>query len=219
MKRVKPDPIFNLNFVHMKSIWLITSLLLAAELHAGEGYKVGDKAASFKLKNTDGKMIGFSDFPDAKGFVVVFTCNNCPYAKAYQDRLIEIDKQYKTKGYPVIAVNPNDPAVEPADSYEAMVTRAREKGYTFPYLYDEKQEVNKHYGATKTPHVFLLQKTNTGELIVKFIGAIDDNYQDANAVKTPYLKNALESLLGGNNPEPSFTKAIGCSVKVKPSQS
>ena len=163
-------------------------------------------------------MVSLSDFSDAKGFVVVFTCNHCPYAKAYQDRLIEIDKQYKKKGYPVIAVNPNDPEVEPGDSYEAMVTRAHEKGYTFPYLFDEKQEVNKNYGATKTPHVFLLQKNNKGELIVKYIGAIDDNYQDASAVKTSYLKDALESLLNGNDPQPNFTKAIGCSVKVKPAQ-
>lgn len=202
----------------MKSLLLIASFLLASGLYAGEGYKVGDKAASFKLKNTDGKMVSLSDFSDAKGFVVVFTCNHCPYAKAYQDRLIEIDKQYKKKGYPVIAVNPNDPEVEPGDSYEAMVTRAHEKGYTFPYLFDEKQEVNKNYGATKTPHVFLLQKNNKSELIVKYIGAIDDNYQDASAVKTSYLKDALESLLNGNDPQPNFTKAIGCSVKVKPAQ-
>lgn len=202
----------------MKSLLLIASVLLASGLNAGEGYKVGDKAASFKLKNTDGKMVSLSDFSDAKGFVVVFTCNHCPYAKAYQDRLIEIDKQFKKMGYPVIAVNPNDPEVEPGDSYEAMVTRAREKGYTFPYLFDEKQAVNKNYGATKTPHVFLLQKNNNGELIVKYIGAIDDNYQDASAVKTPYLKNALEALLKGKDPEPDFTKAIGCSVKVKPAQ-
>lgn len=202
----------------MKAILVLTSFLLATGLYAGEGYKVGDQAANFKLKNTDGKMISLSDFSEAKGFVVVFTCNHCPYAKAYQDRLIEIDTHFKKKGYPVIAVNPNDPEVEPGDSYEAMVTRAREKGYTFPYLFDEKQEVNKHYGATKTPHVFVLQKNSNGELIVKYIGAIDDNYQDASAVKTPYLKNALEALLSGKDPEPAFTKAIGCSVKVKPSQ-
>jgi peroxiredoxin len=193
-------------------------MFLAVNLMAGDGYKVGDKAADFKLKNVDGKFVSLADYPNAKGFVVVFTCNNCPYAKAYQDRLIALDKKYKNKGFPVIAINPNDPAVEPADSYDAMVTRAREKGYTFPYLYDAKQEIYRLYGATRTPHTFILKKDSQGELIVKYIGAVDDNYNDASAVNQPYVVNALEALLNNKEPEPNFTKAIGCSVKSKPAQ-
>ena len=122
----------------MKTIMSSVLIFVAVNLLAGEGYKVGDKAADFKLKNVDGKLVSLADFPSAKGFVVVFTCNNCPYAKAYQDRIIALDKEFKAKGFPVIAINPNDPSVEPGDSYDAMVTRAKEKGYTFPYLYDEK---------------------------------------------------------------------------------
>ena len=203
----------------MKTILSLVLLLSASYLFAGEGYKVGDKAADFKLKNVDGKYVSLSDFPNAKGFVVIFTCNNCPYAKAYQDRIIAIDKKYKARGYPVIAINPNDPAVEPADSYDAMVQRAREKGYTFPYLFDEKHNVYRQYGATNTPHSFILKKNTRGELIVKYIGAVDDNFQDASSVKQPYIENAINALLSDREPDPSFTKAIGCGVKSKaPSQ-
>lgn len=200
----------------MKTI--ITSVLAFLTISAfageGSGLKVGDKASDFKLKNVDGKYVSLADFPKAKGFVVVFTCNNCPYAKAYQDRLISLDKKYKAKGYPVIAINPNDPEVEPGDSYEAMVTRAKEKSYSFPYLYDESHQVYQKFGATNTPHIYVLQKSGN-DLIVKYVGTIDDNYQDAAAVQKPYLENALEALLNNKEPNPNTTKAIGCGVKAK----
>ncbi len=201
----------------MKTIMTSVFAFLALSIFAGEGsgLKVGDKASDFKLKNVDGKHVSLTDFPGAKGFVVVFTCNNCPYAVAYQDRLISLDKKYKAKGYPVIAINPNDPEVEPGDSYEAMVKRAKEKNYTFPYLYDESHQVYKKYGATNTPHIYVLQKSSGGDLVVKYIGTIDDNYQDAGAVQKPYLDNAIEALLSNKEPSPSSTKAIGCSIKAK----
>ena len=179
--------------------------------HAG-GYKVGDKASDFSLKNIDGKMVSLADYPDAKGFVVIFTCNHCPFAKAYESRIMDLDKKYSKKGYPVIAINPNDPEIVPEDSYDAMMARASEKGYTFPYLFDESQEVYKMYGATRTPHVFLLQKEN-GNLVVKYIGTIDDNYQDSDAVTQHYVEDAIDALLEGKNPDPDFTKAIGCTIK------
>jgi peroxiredoxin len=200
----------------MKTLLSTVFMFLAVTLLAGEGYKVGDKATDFKLKNIDGKYVSLADFKDAKGFVVVFTCNECPYAKAYQDRIIELDKKYKAKGFPVVAINPNDPAVEPRDSYDAMVKRAKEKGYTFPYLYDEKHQVYKSFGATNTPHIYILKKSPGGDLVVKYIGTIDDNYQDASAVQKPYIENAIEALLQNKEPDPSFTKAIGCSIKAKP---
>lgn len=199
----------------MKAIVSTLLIFMAVNLQAGEGYKVGDKAADFKLKNVDGKQVSLANFPNAKGFVVVFTCNNCPYAKAYQDRIIALDKEYKPKGFPVIAINPNDPEVEPADSYESMVIRAREKAYTFPYLFDTNHEVYKVYGATRTPHVYILEKNDKDELIVKYIGAVDDNYQDAAAVKQPYIENALDAILSKKEPQPNFTKAIGCTIKSK----
>ncbi|HEY4786546.1 MAG TPA: thioredoxin family protein [Bacteroidales bacterium] len=179
-----------------------------------QGYKVGDKASDFKLKNIDGKYVSLSDFSKAKGFMVIFTCNHCPYAQAYQDRIIQLDKKFKPLGYPVIAINSNDPQMEPTDSYQAMIVRAKEKGYTFPYLFDETQNVYREYGAKRTPHVFLLQKQGDG-LVVKYVGAIDDNYQDPGKVTDPYLANAVNALLEGHEPNPSFTKAIGCSIKDK----
>ncbi len=184
-------------------------------LNAQDGYKVGDKAADFKLKNIDGKMVSLFEFDKAtKGAIVIFTCNHCPYAIAYEDRIIDLDKKFSKKGYPVIAVNPNDPEIQPKDSYENMIIRAKEKGFTFPYLLDETQEVYKIYGAKRTPHVYLLSKKENG-FVVSYIGAIDDNYKDANAVEKAYLADAVLAVLDGKKPDPNFTKAIGCTIKDK----
>lgn len=177
-----------------------------------QGYSVGDKATDFKLKNVDGKMVSLSDYKDAKGFIVIFTCNPCPYAVAYEDRIIELDKEFKAKGYPVIAVNPNSVTASPEDSFEKMVVRAKEKGFTYPYLFDEGHTVYKTYGATKTPHVYILNKEK-GELVVAYIGTIDNNYKDASAATEHYVKGAVASLMSGKMPVPATTKAIGCSVK------
>ena len=175
------------------------------------GYKVGDKATDFKLKSVDNKMYSMADYKDAKGFIVVFTCNHCPFAVKYEDRIIDLAKKYKSKGYVLLAINPNDPAAQPEDSFELMQKRAKEKKFTFPYLFDEGQKIYPQYGATKTPHVFLLDKN----LVVKYIGAIDDNVEDASQVKEKYLENAIAALEKGEEPTPNTTKAIGCSIKVK----
>jgi peroxiredoxin len=175
------------------------------------GYKVGEKATDFKLKSVDNKMYSMADYKDAKGFIVVFTCNHCPFAVKYEDRIIDLAKKYKSKGYILLAINPNDPASQPDDSFELMQKRAKEKKFTFPYLFDEGQKIYPQYGATKTPHVFLLDKN----LVVKYIGAIDDNVEDASQVKEKYLENAIASLEKGEEPSPNTTKAIGCSIKVK----
>lgn len=178
------------------------------------GYKVGDRAYDFKLKNVDNKMVSMADYKDAKGIILVFTCNHCPYAKKYESRIMELDKKYRPKGYPVIAINPNDPTIEPEDSFENMQKRAKEKGYTFPYLIDETQKITKEYGATKTPHVYVLERRK--DLFqVKYIGAIDDNYDDEAAVKEKYVENAVNSLIDGKPFTPNFTKAIGCGIKWK----
>lgn len=184
------------------------------ESNAFKGYSIGDEATDFKLKNIDDQFVSLADYPNAKGFIVIFTCNHCPYAVAYQDRIIALDKKYKDLGYPVIAINPNDPVKQPEDSFELMKVRAKEKGFTFPYLVDEGQEIYPQYGATKTPHVFILQKTDNGN-IVQYIGAIDDNYDDASAVTEKYVENAVDALLVGNEVAVKETKAIGCTIKVQ----
>ncbi|RYJ45808.1 thioredoxin family protein [Flavobacterium beibuense] len=177
------------------------------------GYQVGDVATDFSLKNIDGKKVSLKDFKDAKGYIVVFTCNHCPYAQAYEDRIVALDKKYKKQGYPVIAINPNNPEKQKDDSFEKMQARAKEKGFTFPYLLDEGQKIYPQYGATKTPHVYVLQKTAKGN-VVKYIGAIDDNYEDEAAVTKKYVEDAVNSLLKGKEVSVKETKAIGCSIKA-----
>lgn len=179
-----------------------------------QGYSIGDTAADFKLRNTDGNMVSLNDYPGSKGFIVIFTCNHCPYAQAYQERIQSLDTKYSALGFPVIAINPNDPNLVPEDSYENMVTLAKQKNLTYPYLFDATQDVYRKYGANRTPHAFLLEKKGN-RLIVRYIGAIDDNYQDASQVKTPYLANAIDALLAGKTPDPTMTKSIGCSIKDK----
>ncbi len=180
----------------------------------GAGYKIGDEASDFRLKNIDNKMVSLADYKEAKGFIVIFTCNHCPYSKAYEDRKIALDKKYAPLGYPVIAINPNDPAAEPLDSFELMQVRAKEKGFTYPYLIDEGQKIYPLYGATKTPHVFVLKKEKNKN-IVKYIGAIDNNYRDASAADEKYVEDAVNALLEGKEPGKKTTVAVGCSIKVK----
>ena len=177
-----------------------------------KGYTIGDSATDFSLKNVDGKMVSLKDYKDAKGFIVIFTCNTCPYAVASEERIVALDKKYKSKGYPVIAINPNNPEVQPDDTFELMQQKAEKAGFTFPYLYDESQSVYAKYGATKTPHVYLLKKEK-GSNIVKYIGAIDDNVRNADAVTDTFLANAVDELLAGRVVSVKETRAIGCSVK------
>ncbi|MCF8372430.1 MAG: thioredoxin family protein [Bacteroidales bacterium] len=199
----------------MKRAFIITiGLLFTLSTFAQTGYKVGDMARGFELKNIDSEMFSLRQFKSAKGYVIIFTCNHCRYAKAYEDRIIAIDQKYKKLGYPVVAVNPNDSTIEPDDSYSKMIERATEKGFTFPYLLDADQSVFKRFGATKTPHVFVMSRGDEG-LKIEYIGTIDDNYADASEVKVKYLENALDALLAGEKPDPNFTKAIGCSIKYK----
>ena len=175
-------------------------------------YIPGDKAEDFSLKNIDGKMVSLSDFTEAQGFIVVFTCNTCPVSVANEDRIIELDKKYSSKGFPVIAINPNNPEVSAGDSFELMKVRAAEKGFTFPYLLDEGQKVYPKYGASRTPHVYVLEKENK-DLIVRYVGSIDNSARDPYAATDRYVENAVDALLKGQEIELASTKAIGCSIK------
>ncbi|MDY0200183.1 MAG: thioredoxin family protein [Tenuifilaceae bacterium] len=197
-----------------KMILFISMVALAATTALGQGYKIGDKAMDFNLKNVDGKIVSMANNVDAKGFVVIFSCNHCPYVIAYEDRMIDLHNKYAPKGYPIIAINPNDPEIQPQDSYENMIKRANDKNFPFAYLLDKGQKVFPVYGATKTPHVYLLNKKGN-DLIVEYIGTIDNNYQDASKVTETYLANAIDDLLAGKKPSVTETKAIGCSIKIK----
>lgn len=177
-----------------------------------EGYAIGDYATDFSLMNIDDQMVSMADYDAAKGFIVIFTCNHCPYSIAYEDRIIALDGKYKSQGYPVIAINPNDPALAEDDSFEKMKVRAAEKGFTFPYLFDDGQTIYPQYGATKTPHVYVLKKDENGNK-VEYIGTIDDNYGDEAAVTVKYVEDAVDALLKGEEPSVTTTVAIGCSIK------
>ncbi|MGB3590390.1 MAG: thioredoxin family protein [Nonlabens sp.] len=176
------------------------------------GVQIGDRAPGFKLQNIDNSMVALSDYEDQAGVIVIFTCNHCPYSKAYEDRIIAIDKKYKVKGYPIIAINPNNPKDYPEDSFENMIKRAQDKGFTFPYLVDSRQSIYPLYGATKTPHAYLLNREND-QFTVRYIGAIDDNHQNVDKVKNHFLENAIDALIAGENIDPAYTRAIGCSIK------
>jgi peroxiredoxin len=181
---------------------------------AANGYQVGDKAADFKLKNVDGKLIALADNKAAKGYIVVFTCNTCPFAQAYEDRIIALNAKYAPLGYPVVAINPNDATNGPEDSCAAMQKLAKDHKYAFPYLQDETQQVAHTYGATRTPHLYVLKRQGT-DFVVSYVGAIDDNSEDAKLVKTKYLENAMTDIMAGKPAATSTTQAIGCSIRWK----
>ncbi|MES2778935.1 MAG: thioredoxin family protein [Bacteroidota bacterium] len=203
----------------MKNVFLAVltaCVMLSSSFTATDdvGYKIGDLAADFKLKNVDGKMVSLADYKKAKGFIVVFTCNHCPFAQAYEQRVIDLHNKYATKGFPVVAINPNDKTRAPEDSYENMVIRAKDKKYPFAYVYDETQEIAKAYGAARTPHVYILSKTKAGTKI-EYIGAIDDNSEEPKDVTEKYVENAVNALLAGKPVAKNSTKAIGCTIKWK----
>ena len=193
------------------AVFSVTFLFTAAT--DTNGYTVGDEAKDFELKNIDGKMVSLAGMEDAKGYIVTFTCNHCPYAKLYEDRLISLHNQFAEKGYPVVAINPNVSTTE-ADNFEAMIERAAEKSFPFVYLSDEDQSIAKAYGATKTPHVYVLSK-NKGKLKVEYIGAIDDNPKSADEVTETYVVDAVDALLAGKKVKKKEAKAVGCSIKWK----
>ena len=189
-------------------------LLMVAASPVKSGYEVGDTVTDFKLKNTDGKTVALSDYKNAKGVIVIFDCITCPYSKAYNTRIMALNKKYASQNFPVVAIQPNDPEISPGDSFDEMVKHAKKNNYDFPFLFDETQVTTKTFGATNTPHVFLLVKEGTG-FKVAYIGAIDDNAKDASAVSKKYVEEAVDALLA-NKPVPATkTKAMGCTIKWK----
>jgi peroxiredoxin len=171
--------------------------------------QIGGKAPDFSLPGVDGKTYALEAFRDKPILVVMFTCNHCPYVQAYEERLIEIQRDYTNRGVALVAVNANDAKNYPEDSFPNMVKRAKEKGYNFPYLRDENQTVASAYGATYTPEIFVLD----GDRKLRYAGRIDDNWQNPEKAKSHDLRNAIEALLNKKPiPQPE-THAIGCTVK------
>jgi peroxiredoxin len=201
----------------MKKIILLFTLALSAFLaqaQTGTTLKAGDAAPDFKLKNVDNKEVSFGSFPNAKGYIVVFTCNTCPYAVGYEQRIIDLDKKFKPQGYPVIAINPNDPEASTADTFNKMQDLAKEKKYPFPYLFDAGQKITDEYGAKRTPHIFIVSKTAKGN-VVEYVGAIDNDPEGTKAEKVKYAEDVIASLKSEQKPAVTQTKEIGCTVKRK----
>ncbi len=184
------------------------------EILQSGGYQVGDAVANFKLKNVDGRIISLSDFSSSKGVIVIFTSNHCPFAKAYEDRVIALNNKYASQGFPVIAINPSDPGTHVDDSFEKMKERASSKGYNYPYLVDEMQTTAKAFGAARTPQVYVISRSN-GRFVVQYIGMIDDNPQDPAGATKFYVEEAVSNLIGGKPVVTMSTKPIGCAIKWK----
>lgn len=202
-----------MNARHLPVLSLVSCLcLMLLGAVAPSGYVVGDKAENFLLKNVDGTMVSLDSYKNVKGYIVVFTCNHCPYAQIYEQRIIDLHKKYEPQGYPVIAINPNSPEIVSEDSFEEMQKRAAQYKYPFAYLFDADQTVFPKYGATRTPHVFLLDSNR----VVRYIGAIDDNPENLNSIKHRFVEEAIAALAIGKKPNPDFTRAIGCPVKKGP---
>lgn len=195
---------------------VLTCLSCTSKSVQFKGYVVGDVVADFSLKNIDDKMVSLKDFKNSRGVIIIFTSNTCSYSLAYEDKIISLDKKYKNKGFPVIAINSNDPIVSPGDSYEKMQERAKEKSYTFPYLFDEDQNVLLKFGVNKTPYAYVLEKRND-RMIIQYIGVIDDSFLGLNKVKRSFVEEAIVSILNGKKPIISNTEvqADGCTVKTK----
>jgi peroxiredoxin len=189
-------------------------LLALISTVANAQYEIGKTVKNFSLRSTDGSKVSLSSYSDRKGVIVIFDCNTCPYSKMYNDRIIALNKMYKSKGFPVITINANDPGLSPGDSFDEMVALSRQMKYDFPYLQDETQEVAKAFGATNTPHVYVLTRKNN-EFVVSYIGAIDNNSRDANAATTKYVEDAVNALLEGKAVPLEKTKAIGCGIKYR----
>ena len=172
------------------------------------------EVTDFKLSDTNGKYVSLRDYADAKGFIIVFTCNHCPFAKLYPPRLNELNKKYKQLGVPVIAISSTDTINYEEDTYPKMVTKARKEGFTFPYLYDGAQAAARIFGAQKTPHAFVVWKEN-GKYVIRYSGAIDDNGAEAAKVKNHFVANAVDALLAGKEVAVKETKSIGCQILLR----
>lgn len=194
-------------------LFTLAGMFTLVALQAQSGYGVGDAVADFTLTNVDGEEVSLNSYlEESEGVIVVFTCNTCPFAVKYEDRIKELAATYNDAGWPVVAIQPNDPGRSPGDSFEKMVALASDHEYDFPYLYDDTQEIAEAFGATRTPQTYLLQVVE-GEFVVKYIGAIDDNPHNAEEVEVNYIDDAIEAMKAGEEIERTSTRAIGCTIK------
>ena len=172
---------------------------------------INDKAIDFKLKGTDNKEYSLNSFKDKNIFIIIFTCNHCPYAQAYEERIKQLQTMYNERGVQIIAINSNDDKQYGEDSFENMKIRAKKRDFNFPYLRDKSQEIARAYGAEVTPDVFVFDNKR----VLRYRGRIDDNWENSEEVKKHNVREAVGSLLRGEEVKVKEAKAIGCSIKWK----
>ncbi|MGF1504585.1 MAG: thioredoxin family protein [Anaerolineae bacterium] len=170
---------------------------------------IGDSAIPFNLPNIDGSMVSLEQYADKAGVAVIFSCNHCPYVQAWENRMVAIQADYAERGIQFVAINANDAEKYPADNMEAMQQRAADKAFNFPYLRDDSQEIARAYDAERTPEAFLFDEDRK----LVYHGAIDDNYENPDAVEDHYLRAALDAMLGGEQPGTQMTPPVGCTIK------
>jgi len=202
MKLLKTFSILSLSILLISNYFLINSFSIKQKKQ---------EVTNFSLKNIDGTYISLTDYKEAKGFIIVFTCNHCPFAKLYPPRFNELNTRYKPLGIPLIAISSTDTIMYEEDTYSRMVKKALKEKFNFPYLFDEDQSVAKNFNAQKTPHAFVIWKENE-KWIIKYSGAIDDNGAEPKKVKTHFVKDAVEDLLNNREIKVSETKSIGCQI-------
>lgn len=186
-------------------IILLTGMLFAEELSLGSPLPLAD----VKMRDISGKSLSLNEAKGKEGLLVIFSCNTCPWVVAWEDRYVSLSNEFSPKGIGVIAVNSNASYFDGVDSFEAMQEHAKENGYNFYYTVDEKSQMAKAFGATRTPHIYLFDKQGT----LVYRGAIDDNAKDAQKVEKTYLADAMNSILAGEPIAEASTKAFGCTIK------
>ena len=199
------------------SLVLVSGAPVGAEETAPKALALGAKApmSATKMKTAVGTEVSIADVKGAKGTLVVFTCNACPWAKKWEERIARLGNEAAKKGVGVIAINANDPGKNPEDGFDVMKARAKQRGMKFPYAVDATSDIARAFGATRTPEAFLFDAS--GKLV--YHGTIDDNADDAKAVEEPYLANAVNAVAGGKAVAVAETKALGCGIKFRTSKS
>ncbi len=215
MKRYLNRLYVTLLFGLVASVQLPFAGFAARSIHpVAADYGIGDIVANFQLRSVDGRTVSLSDFNNQKGVIVVFTCNHCPFSKAYEDRVGALNSKFAGQGYPVVAINPSDPKSYEDDNFDRLRDHVNAKGHNYPYLVDDSQTVARAFGANRTPQVYVLQN-NGGKFTVRYIGTLDDNPQDPGSVRKRYVEDAVSNLLAGKPVTVTTTRAIGCAIKWK----
>ena len=198
----------------VKGIAGVAAILLLFDITMGFTYAPTGVVGDFSLSNTNGKKVALTDFPQAKGFIIVFTCNHCPFAKLYTKRLNNLHKKYSAEGVPLLAINSMDTAVFKDESLTKMKEKAITERFSFPYLSDQYQKVGRNFGALKTPHAFVIWRSGK-DWVIKYNGAIDDNGSEPEKA-IPYVENAVNEVLSGKKVSTPETKSVGCKISYRP---